>query len=288
MGKKVAYVLSGISVLTFLCAAFFSGIYFLEYLTFYDLYSPETVRDSVIWAAVLVVSLALLVSLIVFACRTNKKIVPSVLLLLFSIVFSFSALFSLLASSFDPNGCSYTEDIAHYENHGGEISYFPDEISDDMEVVDYCYWYKYSDCSHGETYLEVKFENRQIMEEHIREAIEGFGENGIKTYKNPYNPSYTDIIGNNNRLLSSEGSLAGFIAFKTSDDTDHRYIDASYNAVTYSYDELTVIYISLFIGSDIGIEEYYPKYLRRFGIEHNMDNTFYVQYEEETTENITQ
>ena len=46
-----------------------------------------------------------------------------------------------------------------------------------------------------------------------------------------------------------------------------------HSAVTYSYDELTVIYNYTRVGSDLAVGddpdmgEYYPKYLKRFNVE---------------------
>ncbi len=279
--KRFAFILLSItSIISFLCAALMSGIYYLGYLGFYKFYTADTVIASVVWAVVLIAVLILFVLLLRFSRKAERKTVPAVLLVISIFTFLCLAFYFFICNFFGFNGYDYTEDISDYGEKGVNIKYFPEEITTDMDVVDYSYYYRYSDTDHSDIYLEVRFDNREVMDEHLSRAVSRFGENGVHEYQNPYNSKYTDIVENRERLhiLGSGEMYSAYIDFEG--DEDYKYVNSGYYAISYSYDDLTIIYIYLDIGSDISIKEYYPKYLRRFGVEWNLDNDFYVPYKE--------
>lgn len=258
------------------------------------LYHSESVRSYADLSVIGVIpTLAIFVAVAVLSFNRRKviSVISSVLLAIsipVTLYASFIAMLCLVILG--PNGCSYTEDIENYGNYD-ESSYvydvhFPEEITEDMTVVDFAYFYKYVDINQTDLYLEVKFKDAETMEKYIAEATESFGDKGVVTYQNPFDPSYTDIAKKSWSVYSSKnGYLINSVEFRG--DEDYRYVEMDYTSVSYSYDELTVIYNHTSIGSDIEIGEnkdageYYPKFLQRFGVEWDPENDFLYRYVEE-------
>ena len=238
-------------------------------------------------------TLAIFVAVAILSFNRRKviSVISSVLLAVsipVTLYASLGAMFSVVILG--PNGCSYTENIENYGNYDESAyvydAHFPEEITEDMVVVDFVYFYKYVDINQTDLYLEVRFKDAETMEKYINEAIESFGDKGVVTYQNPFDSSYTDIAKKSWSVYSSKnGYLINSVEFMG--DEDYRYVDMHYTSVSYSYEELTVIYNHTSIGSDIevgenkDIGEYYPKLLERFGVEWDPKNDFLYRYVEE-------
>ena len=265
MIKILKTILSVVSVLFVLGVLFWWGEYFFGGLTY--LYHTKSV---VIWIAVYVaaavVTLGIFTMLIVmmFKGKDTARIICAALLVI-SIPISCAASFvSLIFAGFwGPYDCSYTENIDDYGVYDAEIPapYFPEKITEEMTVVEYTYYYIFRDIPHTDLYLEVKFENKDVMEEYITSAKNSMTGSSFAECPNPYDSDYTDII------LTSHVKFGG--------DEICRYTDMRHSAVTYSHDELTVIYNYTRVGSDLAVGDdpdmgdYYPKYLKRFNVEWN-------------------
>ena len=245
----------------------------------YIYYAPSVERDFNIAVAVCAVALVLLIVLIVMMCKAKRivaKIITTVLLIASVIVNlplgSFG--YALLVVS-GVNGYSYTEDIANYGVYDRDyykMDYFPESISEDMEVVKFAY---FASCETGawrhDIYLEVKFENAEDMTRYLSDAKASFLPNEAIEYESPFNPQYTDIMiwkmnKNNNKWYLYDN----YISFGCN---RNKYTDMDYSCISYSYDELTVIYSDTYVTLDIPIGNnlddgaYYPKILERFGVE---------------------
>lgn len=265
-----------------------------DYYTHGYLYPSLAVQKSIcLFRVIVLLVLLILVVLNVMMFKGKKGMrILSVILLIVSIPLCiFGALFGTFSSMFDTFGCSYTEDIANYGEYDiyiaeHDVSFFPDSITEDMTVVDYAYFYKYRDVGHADVYLEIHFENQGIMEEYLEEAKNAISEKGYLSYQNPYDPQYTNIVPNELRLSSGQdGRLISRIKF--AGDEDYKYVDMVHELVSYSYDDLIMIYNFTRIGSDIEVGqnpddgEYYPKYLERFNVEWDADNDFKYAYVKE-------
>ena len=290
MKKNGKIVLSVLSVLSLLSLAFWVGLYFCSGHSYLYI-NQEVINDMLVFFAVAILVLAVYVAIIIIMFKSKKAIsIVCIILLILSIPASVfgSFVWMLGTGIIGPNGCSYTEDIANYGKYDKtyKIPYFPSTITEDMTIVDFVYFYKYIDIGQTDIYLEVQFDDTEIMDEYLKLAKNSFSENGIITYQNPYNPKYTDIIENRWVTYSSKDeSYASFIAFEG--DEDYRYVDMNYYSITYSYDELTIIYNYTSVGSDLQVGnkpndgEYYPKFLERFGVEWSSVNNFEYKYVEE-------
>lgn len=275
MKKIVIALLASLSAILFILFALLSLQFHFGYLYYYEFYTTDSVVASIVWVAILLVISILFLLVFRFACKTGK----AALLVILTVVFAGLSVYSLGACAFGYNGCDYTEDIANYERFGSNIGYFPEEITDDFEVVDYSYYHTSVDTDHTEIYLEVRFDNRDVMEQYLTSSISAFDKYGVQEYQNPFNPTYTDVIADT--IVMERGSRETFSAYIDCDAYQkHRYVDANYRAISYSYEDLSIIYVYLYMGSDVSIEHYYPKYLRRFDVEWNSDIDFYVKCEE--------
>lgn len=294
MKKAGKILLTVLSILSFISIAFWWGIYFFDGLT--NLYySPYVVKCAYIFVAVALLILLVLMTLniMMFKCRKTIQIICTILLIAFIPVAFFGSFVGMAVLVVGgSNGCSYTEDIANYGKYddGGVPDHFPEFITDDMSVVKYAYYYKYADIEHFDFYLEVKFENKDIMDQYLNAAQNAWSETGTITYQNPYDPKFTDIIEYDWVLNSTrDGYLASYIRFDGGEI--YQYVDMDYASITYSYEELTIIYNFTEIGSDIAVgsnpdkDEYYPKFLERFGVEWSSDNDFYYKLPDNYSEN---
>ncbi len=173
----------------------------------------------------------------------------------------------LLASFLGPYGCSYTQNIADYGTYDDpfDLPHFPKQITEDMTVVEFAYYHKYLDRDQTDIYLEVKFDDKETMGKYLSEAKKAFSGIGLVEYKNPYNELYTDVIGRHRH---------SYVAF------DYPCVNIYYSSITYSYEELTIIYNETDIGDDIILGsnpekgEYYPKLLERFDVLWDRKNNF--------------
>lgn len=291
MKKNTKITIAVVSLVPFLVFLFYLSSYFFEALS-YLYHSQDVVMDFLAFLAIDILAIGVYIAIIVMLFKGKKilQIICSVLLITFIPLCFFGTFFSTgFLVVFGYNGCSYTEDITNYGKYDIDIdlSYFPEEITDDMTVVNFSYFYKYADTKQTDVYLEVQFEDKDTMDEYLNIAQDAFSENGVITYTNPYNPEYTDIIENDWVLSSSkDGTFAASIEFDGSETYESLYVDMSYKSITYSYDDLTIIYNYTFLDSDIKIGnnpdkgEYYPKYLERFGVEWSRDNNFKYKLEE--------
>ena len=299
MNKNKKIVLSVISLLSFFSIAFWEGTYYFGGLS-YLYHSQEIVKETLIFSVIALLALGIFIAVIVMLFKSPKviRIVCTVLLIAVIPVSLFSSFVCMLGLMVGGSkGCSYTEDIGNYGKYDEEfnVPYFPEAITDDMTVVDFSYFYKYADTDQTDIYLEVKFDNKKTMDKYLTTAKKAFSEKGVLTYKNPYNPEYTDIVENRWVMHSSEGSFASIIEFGKY-ESGTKYVDMDYFSITYSYEELTIIYNYTYIGSDIFVGdnpdkgEYYPRFLERFGVEWSQDNEFrcvFTKNEEASEQKVT-
>ncbi len=284
-GNKIALVV--LSSILFVSALFWIFIYYLGGIDY--MYHSQGVANAFCWTCVIIaLSLALFVSVIIFMFKGKRiiKIVCAILLVISIPVSAYLGLLGMAANFLGTNGCSYTNDIANYGKYDREnnIAYFPQSITEDMTVVDFSYFYTYIDIHQTDIYLEVKFSDKDTMEKYLDTAKAAFSKNGFLEYENPYNSKYTDIV-ENRAVLYSDNYYASNIEF--CGDTDYKYVEMSYSSVSYSYDELTIIYNRTGIGNDIECGnnpdngEYYPRFLTRFNVEWNKANNFSQIYSKE-------
>lgn len=269
--KICKILLAVLSCISFLGVAFFTFIYFYDGLD-YMYYSQGVVTAVVIACVIIALSLALLALVIILMFKGNigVRITCSMLLIFFIPVSIVASFLGCAVIYFGPYGCSYTEDIGNYGNYDFEISndYFPQSITEEMTVVDFSYFYKYVDTYQMDIYLEVKFSDKGTMEKYLNTAKDTFSENGFLEYENPYNSKYTDIIKRDLRIDFVERD-------------DYKYVEMRCCSVTYSYEELTIIYNYTNIGNDIQYGnnkdngEYYPHYLKRFNVEFDENNSVF-------------
>ena len=285
MKKTSKIILSISSVLSLFSLSFWVGTYFCGGCSYFY-FNQEVINDILIFFAIVIPVFAICVVAIIFMFRSKKaaRVVCTILLILVIPISLFGSFICMLCTGIiGPNGCSFTEDIANYGKYDEDfrIPHFPEVVTDDMSVVDFSYFYKYIDIGQTDIYLEVKFENKEIMDKYLKAAKNSFSENGIITYKNPYNPKYRDIVENRS-IVHSDDKYASVIKFEG--DENHKYVNMKYSSITYSYDELTIIYNYTSVGSDLKVGnkpnqgEYYPKILARFGVEWDSDNNFQYKY----------
>ena len=277
MKRFAKIALAVLSVISFLCLAFWVTAFYFGGCG-YLYYSREVLKSAAVSSVLFLLGLVFLIIMIVMMFRGSKairrgSIFFQIVLIPLSLFLSFLA---FLMSFLGPNGCSYTQDIANYGKYDEEmnIAHFPEYISEDMTVVSFSYFYKYIDTTQTDLYLEVKFDDRQTMEKYLTQAKEAWSENGILEYPNPYDPGYTDFVENR----QPQGGSVSSIYF--GGDEDYQYVDMDYSCVSYSYDDLTIIYNytemgnDIFLGDDPDRGEYTPKYLERFSVEWDSANNF--------------
>lgn len=285
-GKIALIVFSG---LPFLSLIFWRAWFYLDGCS-HLYYSQNVVNSIFVFFAIAILALLVFsaMAVMLFKCGKVIRVICTVLLAVSIPVTLFGSFLQMaFLALFGPIGCSYTEDIANYGTYdrGYDPAYFPDAITEDMTVVDFAYFYKYVDVDQVDIYLEVKFDDEETMERYLTAAKNAIStQDGILTYPNPYDPKYTDVVGNSWVVDSGQGTFASSIQFDG--DDAYRYVEMNHYAVTYSYDELTVIYNYTYIGSDIEVGNdpdrgaYYPKYLERFGVEWDPANGFAYDYVE--------
>ena len=259
--------------LAFMAAAFFLFFAFYDGLL-YLYHSQNVVNVFILFLVCAFLTLLLLIGLNILMYRGKKvlQIISGIFIGLFIPVAFFAAFVTMLAGIVvGPYGCSYTEDIANYGVYDKWISvpnYFPETITDEMTVVDYCYYYKYSDATQYDIYLEVKFDSKEAMERQLEKA-KSAANHGCGTAPNPYAPGYTDMF---QKYRWREGyEYGGYVRFGGRED--YKYVDANYNAVIYNYEELTIIFNATQLGSDIEMDNdpdmgaYTPKFMERFDLQ---------------------
>ena len=250
--------------INFFFVALFSGYYYCRWLGVYDYVNDGAVIGTIIWAVVMLVSIAILVVLLVFLHRKTEKhkalkMLNLDILMLLLPISAFTAIYFLSMIVFGNTvGYSYTENVEHYQEiieseENAIYTHFPDINDEDMEVVNFSHFFKVTDHGRYDVFLEVRFDDRETMERYVSQAISELGERYGKTYQNPYNSSYTDSVKEK------------YDIHWDFDHDDHCDIDAYYQGISYSYDDMTVLYVYTDI-EGISTKEYLPKYLQYFGI----------------------
>ena len=271
-------VLAILSIVSFLGAILGGMSYYLgglDYLYYIDA-SVNRIYNCLI---ISLIAFVLLISMIVimFLKRIRSSVRLTCLLLLICLIPSHVRTFFLginYSTWIGTDGCSYTTDISNYGNYDVDYSFshFPKQITDEMTVVDFAYYYKYADCDQIELYLEVKFDNQETMEKYLSTAFYSHSKKGAVEYQNPYDEKYTDMF-----FLYYNSHTHQWDAPKNSiafgNDYNYKYAYITYETVSYSYEQLTIIYSYIYMGEDIEFgddlahNEYYPEYLKRFGVE---------------------
>lgn len=250
--------------------------------------SIKTINDGVL---LIVVVSALLITILVTGIigivrRTEKLFVLPIVLIALYIPLSmvFLIFFATATREHAMNACSYTEDVENYGvvDDGWELpSYFPDTIDSDFEVVDYTYYYK-DGCDLVDLYLEVKLDDVCTLDEYLDIAKDAMSDYGIVSCVSPYDENYTLLIPERRLWWQLEGGeYSSSILFR---EKDAKYVFMMFDTVSYSYEELTIIYnfTRLDNHSELGdnpdFGKYYPKYLKRFNVTWDIDNNFNLEY----------
>lgn len=197
LDTTVMGIISLFSLLTFLIASSVFAEYYIDALG-YRFCSIWVIVDACIFIVVFLALLAAVIYPIVKVIKNtlddSHDITLSLLLAIPIVsIFAFVAGFLMVFVN-GSNGCSYTEDInnyGQYEIGESEIAYFPEKITDDMTVVRYSYYAKHIGGSNYDIYLEVRFDDIEVMERYLDEARASFSHNGYVEYTNPYDPTYT-------------------------------------------------------------------------------------------------
>lgn len=283
-------IISLFSLLTFLFASSVFAEYYIDALG-YRFCNIWVIVDACIFIVVFLALLAAVIYLIVKVIKNtldDSHDITLTLLLAIPIVsiFAFVAGFLMLFAN-GSNGCSYTEDInnyGQYEIRESAIAYFPEKITDEMNVVKYSYYHKSIGSSYYDIYLEVRFDDVEAMERCLEVARASFTDNGYVEYTNPYDPTYTEIVENESRIYSNEGDFISSIEFR---GEEYKYVSMLYHSVSYSYDNMTVIYnftqttSEINVGNDPDAGKFYPRYLEKFGVEWNPEHDFRYEYRQE-------
>ena len=281
--RAVGFFLLGYGGMFLTFLALFSGDYYLSGVFYYRYASESLFREAKMFLLWLLILLAVILLGALFLVATKSKMVLKICvaagLLGFILCLPYASCVHFLDIIFEVHGCSYTEDIANYGSYDeqyGVPSHFPAEITEEMTVTDFSYYYKYNDVSHFDQYLEVRFENRETMERYLNQALEPWGTGGTVSYPNPYDAGYTDVLFKDDYQYS-------YVQFDG--PKDRPTVRMRYAAVCYSYEELTVIYTDtrtdtqMMLGNDPDRGVYTPRYLLRFGAEWDEEysNSFEVE-----------
>lgn len=285
-----------VTLITYLFAVLMGALYFIGGLGYKYHSDAVDITAYVFIGASLLLLLTFILSAVMSFRLERGRFLRCCSTLFILVAFILSSVLGTYAFIYNaivgPNGCSYTENVEHYGKYDETVvvdDHFPKVITDDMTVVKFSYYYKQADIYQIDLYLEVRFENEDIMQRYIDDAIASFGEYGAVRYENPYNPNYTDVLRGNIIWKSNEqDDVISEISFTEYGDIPR--VEMYYTGISYSYDELTLIYNYTSIGSDIFVGndpdngEYYPKYLEHFGISWNEENNFLYKKSEGTSQ----
>ena len=291
--RKFISVLSRISLTLMLLFAFAFAFFISAIVVlgeeFYLYPQGISVELIVYWVIAAILLFAIMVLLLIYYWKTifhgfGHQILYFLLVIIYIIMLLVAGWLS--AATFvlmGPQGHSYTEDIENYGAYDYSYSpaHFPKSITEDMEVIKFSYFYKYADAHQIDVYLEVRFDSKEKFDLYLNEAIEAFGENGVYTYENPYDSSFTDVIEKDCTRWIPRNDIRYAAVIEMATNDTYEYVDMIYRSVSYSQDELIIIYNLTDIGSDIKVSYYYPAYLKRFGVEFDEKNTFVYEYTEE-------
>lgn len=282
MKKSIKISLSIFSIFALLCILFSYGCYYIDGCS--HLYYDQDVLNH-LYIFILITFLVLcLFAFILYKMFKGNKICKFLLIIFIPIAMIISFFQFLILGIIGPYGCSYTKDINNYGKYDLEyhLSYFPTEITSDMQVINFAYYYKYVDVTQTDIYLEVKFESKEIMDNYLNIAMNSLSKSSdIITYQNPYNSNYTDVVSNVKRVLAKEYYVNHISLL------EGKYDMIIYEVVTYSYDELIIIYNYTHIGNDIFYGDdpnngkYYPEILKRFNVSISSENNFNTVYIED-------
>ena len=285
-GMKVAKIVVTAAVaLSFALTAFFLGDHYVGGLS-YLYHSEGTLTVALAFIGIMALVLAVIVAVAVWMFKSKKaaEIISLILLILFipsAHLASLAGIFTSIAMG--SYGCSYTENVQNYGVLDDDLklpSYFPEAITEDMTAVKYTYFYKEVDRTQIDLYLEVSFDDRETMERYLTEAKQSFSAKGVEEYQNPYNEKYTDVIGWCEYIASKDSWYLDHSIIDFQGREGYQYVWIMYNVITYSYEELTVIYNHTSLGEEICVgydpdnNEYYPEILERFNVEWDKKNFF--------------
>ena len=290
LAKAIKIAISIISFLLFLCVAFCVITYYLGGKS-YLYHSQEVVYDFYLACVAVLAATVIMIILIItmFKSRNFFRAISTFLITVSIPVFAYASFLGIIAIPlFGTNGCSYTEDIQNYGKYDEYAesfapSFFPESITDEMNVVKYVYFDKYVDIEQTDFFLEISFENKDTMDKYLTKAKEQLLSNSgtsksrseLFEYQNPYDNTYTDVIecyySNDKWCTSNE------IEFT---DEDYQSVDMRYSVISYSYDDLTIIYSKTFLtsgdilyGDDPDSGDYYAAYFKRFNVEFDVNNS---------------
>ena len=175
----------------------------------------------------------------------------------------------------------YTDDIADYNSKEYPIysKLFLEEIPLTAKIESFYYYAYYNE--ECDVYLELKFDNIENLEHYISNVKKRIKEEGTNTIflngscflenKNPYDESFTDLFCSSKFCSTSHKNVSGY---KVKYIENERYIEAFYEIISYSLEDLTVI---LTYSGGWFSERYIPKYFDRFNVP--LDNEL-ERYEE--------
>ena len=157
----------------------------------------------------------------------------------------------------------FTNKIEDYQYSG----LLPAEIPANADVISYSdidFWHEARD-----VYLELKFQTKEELEQYLADLEIVFdtanisnGNSAIKT-ENIYDPSYTEIFDPQCATWKGNDRYTGYEIY-TEDQVV--YYDCNFSAVSYSFDDLTVVYTYVYGLFRSGYHDYIPRYFTRFSV----------------------
>lgn len=209
------------------------------------------------------------------------------LIIIFSIVSAIALIFVVWGVIVAKNDIRYTEDINDYNS--GKYKFFDsdiflEEIPSDLEVVDFSY-YSYVNENKRDIYLEVKFDTVDKLEAYLstikQMAIDNNPissvsfENGTCFFEeqNPYNKSYIDIFYS---FPFANKNNVDYVGYSVDTERENTEYGGCFSIISYSYEELTIVQTYSSGCYLENVDEYIPKYFRRFDIPLTQNHERYI------------
>lgn len=219
--------------------------------------------------------------------KNFKKYISTLLVIIMTVSCMSSC--SILESDSD-NWLDYYEGVENYEALWWPImkGFFPQKIPSNSQVESFSYYSPNHKNTLYDIYLELKFNTVEETGAFVDEVTNDYlaytkerlpdSDNSFLIYEvNPYNEGYTDIICTFNSTMSNKKFYVGY-KFEKSYDGRELIYKCTFQVISYSYEEKTVI---LSHSSGWFLEKcdnYIPRYFLRFNvpIENGQNRIYYV------------
>lgn len=179
----------------------------------------------------------------------------------------------------------YTEDTENYNFGKYQFSnaIFLEELPSNLTVVNFSYYYYWHEKE--DVYLEVKFDTVDEMEAYLstikQMAIDNNPissvsfENGTCFFEeqNPYNKSYIDIFYS---FPFANKNNVDYVGYSVDTERENTEYGGYFSIISYSYEELTIVQTYSSGCYLENVDEYIPKYFRRFDIPLTQNHERYI------------